>query len=378
MKTAIFTAIVTTLSVQSSAIAQSSAHPELTGGIQHLCARTQPTSATPETASLRAMLMTIENQPLNILERGFCQAWQQMNRESMLPNPYTNARPDIQQPLTANPSNAVSIGGWKLSIYAGHSFTSYFHSDIYLKSSRYDLHIQDYEWAERGSRKYFLPKTWKQPGNNPFQIIDEPSNAFSLCLEKSNHQFCLTAFHPKFHQASNQTKYMNGTIDGTYVNGVAPINRPFDGYNQEPGESELVRNQNTHRQMSYEIGYGYRIPIVNSRFGNLSYIPSVGVGIMMGENLSIVIKEGEWWDFDEYQDRTRVQGFGGSVGNRIEYRTPKGGIGVYAENRIGYYRQHHGFMDGTQTYNLGYSSNRVGLVFTINKGKKQKKPASAN
>jgi hypothetical protein len=29
-------------------------------------------------------------------------------------------------------------------------------------------------------------------------------------------------------------------------------------------------------------------------------------------------------------------------------------------------------MDGTQTYNLGYSSNRVGLVFTINKGKNKK------
>jgi hypothetical protein len=370
MKFSILSAIAAHLIVQSGALAQTAAQMPASGGIRTICAKTSPTSASPESAPIRAMLMTIDQQPLHVLERGFCQAWQQMNRETMMPNPYANARPGIQQPLTSNTSNSVNVGGWKLSIYAGHSFTSYFHSDIYLKSSRYDLHIQDYEWAERGSRKYFLPKTWKQPGNNPFQFIDEPTNAFSLCLEKSNHQFCLTAFHPKFHQADHQNKYMVGTIDGTAVNGVAPINKPFDGYDQVPGESELARNQNTHRQMSYEIGYGYRIPLVNSRYGNLSYIPSVGVGIMMGENLSIVVKEGEWWEFDEYQDRTRVQGFGGSVGNRIEYRTPKGNFGVYAENRIGYYQQQHGFMDGIQKYNLGYSSNRVGLVFTIKKRKK--------
>jgi len=328
-------------------------------GISAIC-----TNSAPSADAIRMKFLTIESQPLSILDRGFCQAWNQMNHET--------------QPIRTfneNTNVLTTAGGWKLSIYAGHSFTTYFNSDIYFKSSRYDLHVKDYEWAERSSRKYFLPKTWKEPGNNPFQIIDEPTNAFSLCLEKSNHQFCLTAFHPKFHQASDQSKYMNGTIDGTPVNGVAPINKPFDVYDQVPGESELVRNQNTHRQMSYEIGYGYRINLVKSRFGNVTYTPSVGLGIMMGENLSIVVKEGEWWDFDEYQDRTRVQGFGGSVGNRIEYRTPKGNFGIYAENRIGYYRQQHGFLDGTQQYDIGYSSNRVGLVFGINKLSKQKKSA---
>jgi hypothetical protein len=329
-------------------------------GIAAICSR--PALSTDSSALPVSMkLMSIGGQTLSILDHGFC------NEYKLMQDAFSNQNQNQNSNL-----NLSNIGGWKLSIYAGHSFTHYFNSDIQFRSSRYNVDIKDYEWAERGSRKYFMPATWKQPGNNPFQFIDEPSNIFSLCLDKGNHQFCLTAFHPKFLQANDQTKYMSGNIDGTDVNGYAPINRPFDGYNQTPGESELVRNQNSHRQMNFEIGYGYKLKLATTRFGSLTYVPSVGIGVMTGENYTVMIQENQWWDFDDYTDKYRVQGIGGSINNRIEYTTPNGKFGVYYQNKLAYFHQHHGFMDGTQTYNLGLMSNNVGFKFSINSPKKRR------
>jgi hypothetical protein len=93
---------------------------------------------------------------------------------------------------------------------------------------------------------------------------------------------------------------------------------------------------------------------------------------MTGENYTVMIQENQWWDFDDYTDKYRVQGIGGSINNRIEYTTPNGKFGVYYQNKLAYFHQHHGFMDGTQTYNLGLMSNNVGFKFSINSPKKRR------
>ena len=110
------------------------------------------------------------------------------------------------------------------------------------------LRTVDFEW-----------NTFTADGNNPLQMIDEPTNNFTISIEKDGNEFFLSAFHPKFLQADDQERYMKGTIDGTEVDGVYHINKPFDGYNQTPGEMELVRNENTYMQMIFEIGYGKRL-----------------------------------------------------------------------------------------------------------------------
>jgi hypothetical protein len=158
---------------------------------------------------------------------------------------------------------------------------------------------------------------------------------------------------------------MKGEIDGVAVNGFAPINRPFDGYNQLPGEMELVRNQNTHLQMNYEIGYGHRFNLMDNKFGKISYVPSVGVGVMAGRNLTVVVQKDQWWEFDSYLDSQYIQGFGGSVSNRLEYSTKKERFGVFYENKFGYYHMDHGFMDGNQKYDLKFMGNNVGVKFMI-------------
>lgn len=260
---------------------------------------------------------------------------------------------------------------WKFRFYASHSFTTYYDTDIKFRSTRYNVDVKDYTWTERGSRDFFkFEKLFLTKGNNPFQIIDEPSNKFVASLEKNGHKFFLSAFHPKFYQ-EDQTKYMKGTIDGVEVDGVYDINKPFDGYNQEPGEMELVRNQNTGGEMIFEVGYGHRFKLLEGKAGNLVYTPSVGVGVTTGSNFTVIIQEGKWWDFNDYKENYRVQGYGGTVSNKIEYTIPSGRFGIFYENNLGFYKQKHGFLDGTQEYDLKFMGNNIGLVFLLNKSKKK-------
>ena len=254
---------------------------------------------------------------------------------------------------------------WKLRIYLSHSFTEYYNTDIEFLSSRYNVEIKDYQWIERGSREFFLYKKWIEQGNNPLQMIDEPSNTFVLSIEKNNNEFFLSVFHPKFLQNRDQVVYIQGTIDGVEVDGNYNINRPFDGYNQSPGEMELVRNENTNAEILLEIGYGYRFQLIDDKIGNITYVPSIGVGLSFGKNLVVVIKENEWWEFDNYKQKAEIQGFGGSITNRIEFNTKKERFGVFYENKLSYYKQNHGFIDGSQKYNLKLIGNSIGLKFMI-------------
>jgi hypothetical protein len=323
--------------------------------------------------------------PLIVIDDGFCEEY--LKKESTALT--SELLKSTDKGINLNPENCFeNTAGepplpfkpndkWKIRLYASHSYTTYFNSDISFQSSRYNIEIKDYEWAERSSREYFLPETWKQEGNNPFQMIDEPTNTFVVSLEKDGHEFFLSAFHPKFLQADGQVKYMKGTIDGVSVDGIQEVNKPFDGYNQTPGESELVTNRNSHKQMSFELGYGHRFNLIDSKLGSLTYVPSLGVGVMSGENVSVMIKEDAWWDFDGYTDKHGIQGFGGSVTNRLEFNTPKERFGVFYENKLGFYKLNHGFLDGSQKYNLGFMGNSFGMKFMIhNPNRKKKAPAS--
>ncbi len=292
------------------------------------------------------LLAICQDKPdLIIIDNGFCEE-------------YLNQQEDIVQ-------GVVTPDKWKIRFYASHSFTTYFDTDITFQSTRYNIEIKDYSWAERGSRAYFTPQEWAKPESNPFQMIDEPTNTFTLSFEKDGNEFFFQAFHPKFLQAKDQVKYIIGTIDGVEMNGYNPVNKPFDGWDQTPGECEIMGNQNTKHQMTFEIGYGHRFNLVTGKLGSINYIPSVSVGVMTGSNVSLVTQEGWWWDYEGNVEPYRVQGVGGSITNRVEFNTPKERFGVFYENKLSYYHQEHGFLDGTQVYNLGYTGNSIGFKFMI-------------
>ena len=344
------------------------------------------TEASAESQDARAVSlkkMMLAQKEMIVVDNGFCFEYLKQQTEIATQAAIINLEKGLRLEATndclskdqEDIGNGILGDKWKIRLYASHSFTNYFKSDITFKSSRYNVEIKDYEWAERSSRHFFNPKTFLAKGHNPFQIIDEPSNTFTVSIEKNGHEFFLSAFHPKFYQKEDQVKYMKGTIDGTPVDGVAPINKPFDGYNQTPGESELIRNQNTYGQMNFEVGYGHRFKLLDSDFGSISYIPSIGMGIMIGNNYNVMIKEDTWWDFEDHSDGFKLQGVGGSIKNRVELNTKNEKFGLFYENKIAYFHQEHGFFDGTQTYNLGLNSNNIGLKFMVyNPNKKKSVP----
>ncbi len=317
-------------------------------------------------------VIKIDNKDVVILDKGFCLAYFSEMLEDKA-NESLKLLPSTQQQYIIDNSEAISTPNtngdradkWKVRFYASHSFTTYFDTDVTFKSTRYNVIVKDYSWAERSSREFFLPETWQEEGNNPFQWIDEPTNTFVLSIERDGHEFFLSAFHPKFLQEVDQVKKITGTIDGVGVDGWQAVNRPFDGYNQSPGEMELVRNQNTHLQMTFEIGYGYRFKIVDTKVGNITWVPSIGFGVMIGSNFNVIVKENDWWNYDDYSEKLKIQGLGGSLTNRIEFNTKKEQFGIFYENKFGLYHQNHGFLDGTQEYNLLFMGNSVGVKFKI-------------
>lgn len=313
--------------------------------------------------------LKLDKKPLMIVDEGFCAVYLEQQYELKI----IEELEELGQKIKVEPADR-----WKVRLYASHSFTTYFDSDITFRSTRYNVDIKDYSWAERSSREFFEPKTWAIEGNNPFQMIDEPANTFTAEVEKNGHSFFIQAFHPKFLQAPDQSKYMKGTIDGVWVDGFAPVNKPFDGYDQVPGESELVGNANTHRQMTFEVGYGYRFNLFKSKYGSITYVPSVAVGVMVGNNHSTYLAKGEWWEFESYDDAYGIQGYGGSITNRIELNSPKERFGIFYENKLSMYHQEHGFLDGTQKYNLSYMGNSIGMKFMIYNPNNHKKKVPKN
>jgi hypothetical protein len=321
------------------------------------------------------------SQPLIIIDDGFCEVWLEtrakISAESILPvTGKLNAVPACAEAIPS-PSPVKSTGDkWKVRLYASHSSTTYFSSDLKIDSSRYQVSIQDYEWAERSSREFFLPETWAKEGNNPLQMIDEPTNTFTVSIEKNGTEFFLSAFHPKYLQKDGQIKQMTGTIDGVAIDRMQAVNTPFYGYMHTPGESKIIQNRCTHKQMEFTVGVGKRFTLAKGQAGSLVYTPSIATGVMAGACVTQAVKQGEWWEFDGTTDRMQIQGFGGNVTNRLEFNSPNERFGLFYENKLGLYHMKHGFLDGTQEYNLGFMGNSVGMKFMIHNPARKRAPSS--
>lgn len=249
--------------------------------------------------------------------------------------------------------------GWKFNFNFGFNRTKYFNTDMHLSSSRINATIKDFEFKERTSADFYNPKTWKQP-MDALRWIDEPTNSFTISAEKNNNIIFATAFHPKFLKQDHQNKHVTGTVDCVQVDKVMPINEQFDGYNNQPGEMNMTRFENTHMQMDWQLGYGRRINIANSdKYGSLSYIPSIHAGLTTGQHLDVYVKEGEYWQFDEYKDKNRIQGANLSLGNRVQYDYKK--FSAFVENKMTVSHLEHPFLDGTAKYNMKYNATTFGV-----------------
>lgn len=260
---------------------------------------------------------------------------------------------------------------WNFSFHFGFSRTKYHNTDMRLKSSRIDVLIKDFEIDERTSAGFYNPTNWEKFGD-AFRWIDEPTNHFIITAEKNNHSIILSIFHPKFLKKQYQNKHVIGTVDGVAVDDLIDINEEFDGYNNQVGEMYLVRFENTHMQMAWSVGYGYDIKLFNSeKAGALSIRPTVYIGAMTGQNYSVYVQEGEYWEFDDGKDKNRIQGLILTGGLRLNYRIKN--FNFFVDGQYSRTHLNHGFMDGTAEYNLTYTPLTFGIGYTFDFSKNKKK-----
>lgn len=262
---------------------------------------------------------------------------------------------------------------WNLSFHFGFTRTFYNKTDMRLKSDRIDVTIKDFEFDERTSSGFYNPANWEQ-AMDAFRWIDEPTNHFVLTAEKNGHSIILSVFHPKFLKKQYQYKHVVGTVDGVAINDFIDINEEFDGYNNQLGEMYLVRFENTHLQMAWQVGYGYEVKVIESeKYGTFSVRPAVLIGVMSGQNLTVYIQEGEYWEFDDHKDRHRIQGPMASVGLRVNYKIKN--FNFFVDGKYSYATLKHGFGDpnGFAKYDISYKAITFGIGYTIPWNKKKKK-----
>jgi len=258
---------------------------------------------------------------------------------------------------------------WNFRIYFGYTRSRYFNSrEVSLNSSRVNVVVKDFEWKERHSFEYFSWDSIKQPGNT-FRFIDEPTNSFGFSMEKKNNVIFLSVFHMKWLFNNTQVKHVSGTLDGVSVDKVMPVNEPFDGYNAQPGEMNLLRLENTFWNINPQIGYGRKIELISSKkFGNLSYTPSVQVGLMIGSSYSAYTVKGGYWDSDHKEQGIQYKGTSLTAGHRLDYE--KGRVGVFLDQKYSSSNIKHDFLDGSAKYRLNFSPVTFGLSVKINQPSK--------
>ena len=107
---------------------------------------------------------------LIIVDDGFCEHFLEKESDSLTKEAFLkiNDGTNLNADLCLTEKDLQPKDKWKIRLYASHSYTTYFNSDVTFKTSRYNVEVKDYQWAERSSREYFEPQTWKEEGNNPF------------------------------------------------------------------------------------------------------------------------------------------------------------------------------------------------------------------
>ena len=269
------------------------------------------------------------------------------------------------------------INSWNFTFHFGFTRTFYDNTDMRIRSDRVDVLIRDFEFEERTSAGFYNPANWKS-WMDAFRWIDEPTNHFILTAEKNGHSIILSVFHPKFLKKSYQTKFVSGLVDGVSVNQFMEINEPFDGYNNQAGEMYLVRFENTHMQMAWQLGYGYEIKLLDRPgYGALSVTPAILVGVMSGEHYDVYLQEGEYWNYDDHKDQHQIQGGIISTGVRVNYKIKN--FNLFVDGKQSYAKLQHGFGDanGVAQYNLNYRAISFGVGYTFpqrNNKKKKRKP----
>jgi hypothetical protein len=255
---------------------------------------------------------------------------------------------------------------WKLRFHFGFSTTDYYKTDVKIKTDMFDVVVKDIEVEERSGIEHYNPKEWTG-AKETFALVHEPTNTFAFSLEKGKNNFYLTIFHPKYLKS---IAYKETVVDGE-------THYDFKDLEDNLGTAEVLYNtapeledgykriyfQNTHHNAVWQIGYGRQIPVFNSKFGKLTYIPKADIGGNSGKARSVTVGK-------LYEDEDRVQGYNFSIGHRLEFQ--KGAISLFIDHKILFSNIETGFLDGKINYNLISAPLTFGVGIDIFTKKKKR------
>jgi hypothetical protein len=256
---------------------------------------------------------------------------------------------------------------WVVRFHFGNTMTRYFDTDVCVESDIFTKTLEDLQFIERRSSKHFNPKTWRS--DQFLKWIDEPTNTMALTFEKNKNVFYFTAFHPKFLKTFLYKEVM---VDGKKQYELGPEIGENKYFNQPlPEGYSLLYIGNTHMNMMWQIGYGRKFNLVESKkWGTVSYIPRVDAGINTGQARSVRVITNVVTN--DYREATKIQGTNVSIGHRVEWQ--KGVISLEAEHKLTHSTYKHGFgEDGTAKYDLDTSTITVGLGVDLLSNKRKLK-----
>ncbi len=243
---------------------------------------------------------------------------------------------------------------WKIRFHFGFSRTQYDKTDLRIDSKVIKVVVKDVEMHERTSAQHYNPANWHTLQNYG-QWIDEPTNTFTLSLEKKKQTLYLTIYHPKYLKS---LVYKKIETDNAPIYEFNEIEETDDFSAQIPPGANLLYLGNTHLNMIWQLGYGRQFVIFNEkRSGKLSYTIKGDIGIQTGKARSVHIVPGVAWD--DYYDHWRIQGANTSIGHRMEFQ--RGRYSVFIDQKTIYSNVKHAFYDGTISYELRLNPVTFGL-----------------
>lgn len=254
---------------------------------------------------------------------------------------------------------------WKVRFHFGFSKTTYFKSDMNFDSSSIKVQVKGVELQDRPRGYHYDVSKWENI-KDATGWIDEPTNTMMLSFEKGKNSYYLTVFHPKnvrsiYYKTDKKTGEM---YDLTQAEG-------YNNYTQEiPEGSNMMYIQNSHLNLIVQVGYGRQFKLFGSKkFGKITYIPRVDVGLNYSKSRSINFVEGKKRDLHEHTPE--INGVSGSLGHRLEYQ--KGVFAVFIDQKFTYTKMKQGFLDGSVTYDQVSSPVTFGVALDLFSKKKKRK-----
>jgi hypothetical protein len=129
-------------------------------------------NSTPDADLINDINYTFMNlDPTNLVKKNNCNS---------LSSP--EIYPKYNVDLELNESLKSDRTKWQIRLYTSHSFTKYAKSDFKMRSSRINIDVKDLPIDGRDGHEWFSPKKFLSDGHNPAQMLDEPSNTFTIGL----------------------------------------------------------------------------------------------------------------------------------------------------------------------------------------------------